>query len=228
MSQIGKIVTLDVDVRDTVYTLKGKIKNNQKLSTSQLDLLYLLMKINAFIGGVLLDNLQFLSAYKIQNDATLYALFRVGDAMQVNVSLEQAKTTINLQVKSWYSVENVKTIIQSMEGISTKKQKLYLTGVKLENQTSLADLNIAEGDTLDLTCGMLIFVKTIQGTWTLEVDSSDLIEDVKQMIEEKQGIPTPQQRLIYDGTQLEDFRTLADYEMNDEASLDFMLCLCGC
>ncbi|PIA34367.1 hypothetical protein AQUCO_03800165v1 [Aquilegia coerulea] len=221
MSQIGKTFALDVDIRDTVHTVKGKIQNKEGLTTSQLDLIYL---------GEELDNRHFLATYNIQQGSILYALFRAGDAMQVNVSLEHGKKIINLKVKSWYSVENVKNMIESIEGIPTKTQKLFLTRVKLENQTTLADLNIADGQTLDLTCGMQIFVRTLRGKIiTLQVDSSDLIEDVKEMIKEREGVPTQQQRLTYGRAgQLQNEHTLAECGIEKESTLQMVLCLCGC
>ncbi|KAL5705293.1 hypothetical protein ACHQM5_023618 [Ranunculus cassubicifolius] len=221
MSQLKKNITLDVDMRDTILSVKQRIQNKEGVTVSNLDILHL---------GEELDDGRTIASYNITEGSTVYALVRQGDSMQINVRIEKDGSVIALKVKGWYRIKDVKSTIESMVGIPIVKQKLNIGQVRLEDHRTLAEMNILPGETLSLISGsMQVFVKGLSGnTITLGVDPFDTVNVIKEMIEEHDGMHIDQQRLIFAGKQLEGQRTLADYNIQKGDTIHLVLRLCGC
>lgn len=141
-------------------------------------------------------------------------------------------TIINVTVLTHELIECVKTKILSQEGIPVDQQLLFFAGQQLEDHRMLSYYNIHKESTrhlvLRLRDGMKIFVKTLSDkTIEVQVDPSETIEIVKVKIHEQEGISPCDQRLLLDGRDLADLRTISDYGIKHNSTLQLDLHLGG-
>jgi len=142
--------------------------------------------------------------------------------MQILIKTVLGTCTLHtLEVESWETIAVVKFMIQDEEGTPPDQQRLMFWGKQLEDGFTLAHYNIQEKSTLSLKLPLTIFVKT-RDTGKVTIIRVGLLDDirmVKSKIQDKDGTPLDQQRLIFEGKPLDDNRTIANCSIQEKSTL---------
>ena len=190
----GATLTLKVNEYNTIIDVKAIIQDREGVPPD--------MQCLTYAGKWLEDN-RTISDYEIQKESTLQLAIRLrgggGGVIQVRI-LTSAASYILHEVARTSTILEIKHQINQEHGIPREEQHLSYAGKELEDYDTLSQCNSKDETPLELVLerSMQIFVKTLPGeTITLQVSTTDTLENVMAKIQEKEGIPSDQLRVLF-------------------------------
>jgi len=232
-------------VNDTILLVKQAVAKSEGIPVPQQKIVY---------AGKVLTNEQTFSECGLVAGSQLHVLLTLpteselgsSEAWKGTIELKTLSGSVyNIAVSSTDTIAAVKLLVHAKTQNPVDMQRLIFAGKQLEDEKTLGEYGVTSGSTMHLVLRLgssasfatgtpvgdwtgSVQVKTLTGKIvTLSVCSSDTIEEVKDKIQDSEGIPPDQQRLIYAGQQLEDSRTLGDYRVYNGACISLVLRLRG-
>ena len=216
----GKNITLDVEPSDSILNIKEKIQDKEGIPTSEQKL---------FFNGILLEDHKALSYYYVKKESTLHLITLSIDFSNIIFVKKVDGSAFTLMVELSDTIKSIKEKIEEKEGIPQNLQKLFYNGLPLViDNTTLANNYIQNLSTIHLeiitTKQKIIYIKALDGnSITIDIKPSDTIFNIKEKIYEKGGIPPSEQDLFFNRTQLEDAKTLSDYNIHNLSTVNLVI-----
>ena len=213
----GENIPFEFQLCDLVKDVKKKLKEKERIPSEQ--------NILILYNGIKLENENILSDYNIQKGSIL----ELTQGIKILIKKKFIGKIITLEVMSSDTIENIKKLIEEKEEVSIENQILYLDKKELDNKNTLAYYNIKNEMSLELMWFFQLFFKTLTGK-TITLDGLNLLNTIgyiKEKIQDKEGIPPELQRLIFNGKQMEDNKTLFDYNIQKSSTISLVMRLRG-
>ena len=228
----GVSTNINIKQNENIFQIKEKIFKNLKIPIYRQILKFGNIELNE-------DN-KLLLNYNKENDNKLfenennyfYVSFKKEENISVNISVEDKIEKFNLDY-----LETIRNLYSLLEKRIERKISIYNEVLQFENEyLFILDSFLVQNGFLGrknfniilIKHSYFIFVKRLTGeTITIICDQSDKIEKIKKSIEKINGVLVDDQRLIFSGKQLEDNRTLAEYNIQKEATIHQVLRLRG-
>ena len=221
----NKSISVEVTGNLTVSALKAKIESKERIPRGLQCLV---------VNGSEMDNDSTLEEHCIDSEDTIYLSTRFNRETIVKKPLSQdhvmVKTldgkTFPIKVTENLTVMDLKARIQGQEGIQSDQQRLIVHGVQMEDDRTLEEYGIEPDVFVELVlrlrtqkplvkkplCKDHVMVKTLDGrTIPIKVAENLTVMELKARIQDKAGILSVEQRLIVGGVQMEDDKTLEEY-----------------
>lgn len=210
-----KTVVAEANGYHIVHDIKSKIHAVEGANPDQYAL---------FHDGKRLEDYRTLVSLGIKTESTLHLIFHPKTFLPISVTTPSGKI-LKFDVNLLYTVRDVKTIVESIIWCPVSDCKMIYAGNELEDSKSLAFYGVEESSSLELQASWIqIFVKTWSGkTITLYVTLSNTVNEVKEKLSCKVGVPICWQSIVFSGKRLAEDQNLSSYNIHKHSTLHMVL-----
>ena len=215
---VGKVIKLNLKKSQSVADVKSEIEQMVGIPLDEQILMY---------GCKQLEDNKLFSQCGLSNGHTLHVLVRPTDKLRISVNVD-GERTLNLDVKSWYTVADVKLMIETFEGLPARSQILMRTqpggAETLEDTETLQNQHIRNNDTLMLHQNIQFFVKTYEGkSLTMSMRTCDTTDKVMEKVEAKLMMKAGVYYLHYRGHVMSPGDALQKHKVANNSTVDIRL-----